>query len=235
MTINKKKRLLYLSHFLFILSFLVITLVAYFLVQSIREAVYQNRFENRFTFISLVEDGEVDPVQVFHGVKVNTFWQEEESEKKSRNIIFEVKDEPEAEINGFKLPSDPKGMADFAEAIQYKKMVENKSENESFIISMKLTPESEKPNSKTTKYRTYHINENGVIKESNFTIETKSKLETQWIRGFSGEQHGYYTDLPYQKGGTLSLISLAFLGLLFLLGGVGFRRGVIFTERGKAA
>ncbi len=204
------------------------TLVAYFLVQSIRESFYQNRFENQYEFISLEEDGVVDPVQVFHGVKVNTF-----VEKESGNILFEVKDEPLAELKGFKIPADPEGMGDFAEAIQYQKVVEN--EKEFFIVAMQTTPNAEVLNAKPIKYRTYHINENGVVKESNFTIDTKSKLETQWIRGLLGEKHGYYTNLPYQKGGGISLVFLAFLGGIFFLGGVWLRRRVIRTEREQAA
>lgn len=236
MTINKKKRLLYVSSFLFMAGIFVLTLVAYFLIQSIRESFYQNSFEKQYEFISLEEDGDVYPVQVFHGVKVNTFLQEEEETgKKSGKIIFEVKDEPEAELKGFNSLSEPQGMSAFANAIQYKKMVEYETGKKSFIIAMRMTPRSENLNTAPIKYRTYSINENGVIRESNFTTGTKSKMETQWIRGLSGEKRGYYTNLPYQKGGTLSLISLNLVGILFLIGGVRFRRRVLLTEREEAA
>jgi hypothetical protein len=236
MTINKKKKLLYVSSFFFMAGVIVLTIVAYFLIQSIRESFYQNSFEKKYEFISLEEDGDVYPVQVFHGVKVNTFLQEEEETgKKSGKIIFEVKDEPKAKLEGFNFQSEPLGMSAYANMIQYKKVVENETGKESFIISMQMTPNAEKLNRQPIKYRTYSINENGVIKESNFTIGTKSKLETQWIRGLSGEKWGFYTNLPYQKGGTLSLIVLNLLGILFIVGGVGFRRRAILTEQVEAA
>jgi hypothetical protein len=233
MTTSKKKRFLYLSHFLLIVGLLVIILVAYFLIQSIRETFYQNRFENQYDFISLEEEGVVDPVQVFHGVKVNTFLQDEG--KKSGNIIFEVKDEPEAKLKGFTVHSDQEGMSAFDEAIQYKVMVENETGNESFIVSLRMTPKSEKLSSSPIKYRTYSINENGVISESNFELDSKSKLQTQWIRGLSGEEYGYYTNLPYQKGGAISLLFLTLLGILFIMGGRWLRRRALLTGKDKAA
>ncbi|KPL59215.1 hypothetical protein [Rossellomorea vietnamensis] len=235
MTINKKKRMLYASYFLFITGFVAMTLVAYFLIQSIRESFYQNRFENQYEYMSLEEDGDVYPIQVFHGVKMNTFLEEKESGKKSETILFEVKDEPEAELKGFKVQSDPRGMSAYEEAIQYKVVKEKETNKESFIIAMRMTPESGNLNGKPVKYRTYSVNENGVIKKSTFTIDKKSKLETQWIRGLSGAKYGYYTDLPYQKGGTLSLIALTFMGCLFIIGGVLLRRKVLPVERNQAA
>ncbi|MGG1630846.1 hypothetical protein [Rossellomorea sp. NRS-1567] len=236
MTDNKNNRYLYLSHFLFILGLLLITLVAYFLIQSIRETFYQNRFEKQYDFISLVEDGEIDPVQVFHGVKVNTFLQgEEESDKQSGNIIFEVKDETEVRFKGGKVHSTQKGMSAFVDVIQYKVMVEKGKGSKSFIIVMRMTPMSEKLSSTPIKYRTYSINENGVISKSDFTTDTKSKLETQWIKGLFGENHGYYTNLPYQKGGTISLLFLTLIGILSMIGGVWFRRRGLFADGEKAA
>ncbi|MGG1630884.1 hypothetical protein [Rossellomorea sp. NRS-1567] len=236
MTTSKKKRFLYLSNFLFVLGLLAIILVAYFLIQSIRETFYQNRFENQYEFISLEEEGVVDPVQVFHGVKVNTFLQDEEdSGKKSGNIIIEVKDEPEAKLKGFTVQSGQEGMSAFDDAIQYKIMVENETGNESFIVSMRMTPKSEKLSSNPIKYRTYSINENGVISESNFDLGSKSNLQTQWIRGLSGEKYGYYTNLPYQKGGAISLLFLTLLGILFIMSGIWLRRRALLTGKDKVA
>ncbi|CAN7193245.1 hypothetical protein [Rossellomorea sp. LjRoot5] len=235
MMINKKKRMLYASYFLFITGFVAMTLVAYFFIQSIRESFYQNRFEDQYESISLEEDGDVYPVQVFHGVKVSTFLEEEDSGKKSGTILFEVKDEPEAELKGFKVQSDPQGMSAYKEAIQYKVVEEKETKKESFIIAMRLTPEAGNLKGKPVKYRTYRVNENGVIKKRTFTLDTKSKLDTQWIRRLSGEKHGYYTDLPYQKGGTLSLIALTLMGCLFIIGAMWLRRRVLPIERDQAA
>ncbi|MFI8577820.1 hypothetical protein ACIGEL_19195 [Rossellomorea aquimaris] len=236
MTNYTKKRFRYLSGLLFVIGLLVFMLVAYFLIQSVRETFYQSRFESKYEFISLEEDGEVDPVQVFHGVKVNTFVQDEEdSDKKTGNIIFEVKDVPEAKLKGFKVHSDPKGMGAFTDAIQYKVMVEKETGKESFIVAMKTSPQSEMINSKPAKYRTYSVNENGIIKKNNFTLNTKSKMETQWIRGLSGKKHGYYTNLPYQKGGGLTLMATAILGILLVIGGIWFRRKAKMIESGQAA
>ncbi len=236
MTYHKKKRFWYLSNILFIAGLLSITLVTYFLIQSIRETFYQNNFEHQYTFLSLEEDGDVYPIQVFHGVKVNTFVQgEEESDKKSGNIIFEVKDEPEAELKGYQVDSDHEGMSAFTNAIQYKVMVDQEKGKESFIVAMKMTPPSKIIKSEPVKYRTYSINENGVITESNFTTDTKSKLETQWIRGLSGEKAGYYSNLPYQKGGSVSLICLALFGIVSSVGGIWLRRGFLNSERDQAA
>ena len=228
-----KKRFRYISYILFIAGVLSIALVAYFLVQSLRETFYQNRFDKQYDFISLEEDGDVYPIQVFHGVKLNTFVEEEG--KKKGHIIFEIKDEKEAELKGFDVTSDAKGMNEFSEAIQYKEMVEKETGKESFIVAIRLSPPTEKINSNPINYRTYSINENGVIKESNFTTKTKSKLETQWIRGLAGERVGYYSNLPYQKGGAVTLISLLLFGVSSGLGGIWLRRGILAAERKQAA
>ncbi|BCB05826.1 hypothetical protein KH172YL63_39590 [Bacillus sp. KH172YL63] len=191
-------------------------IAAYFVIQSIRESFYQRAFDQQYEFKSLEEDGEVYPVQVFHGVKMNTFLEGEPSER----IILEVKDDPEAEMKDYVVDPDAKGMSAFANAIQYKVMVNKETGKESFIVALRLTPESQ-------NYRTYNINENGVMKVSNFTIDHKSKMETQWINGLSEHKYGYYTNLPYQKGGTLSLTMLSLIGGLFILGGIGVRRSAL--------
>ena len=231
MNFSKTKRLVYASGLLSIIGVLLFSIVLYFLVQSVRETFYQNVFESNYEYISLKEDGVVDPVQVFHGVKLNTFLEEEEeSGKKSGDILFEVKDEQEAKLKGFQVDSGREGMDAFDEAIQYKVMVEKETGRESFIIALKKTPDSE-----PVEYKTFSINENGVIRTSEFTLRTKDKLETQWIKGLSGETHGYYTDLPYQKGGTVSLVALAFLGILSMVGAIWLRRRSAATEAGEAA
>ncbi|WP_201716723.1 hypothetical protein [Rossellomorea arthrocnemi] len=231
MNFSKTKRLIYASGLLSIIGLILLSIVLYFLVQSVRETFYQNTFEKDYEYSSLKEDGVVDPVQVFHGVKLNTFLEEdEESGKKSGNILFEVKDEPEAKLKGFHVDSGREGMGAFDEAIQYKVMVEKETGKESFIIALKKTPDSE-----PAKYKTFSINENGVIKASEFTLGTKDELETQWIKGLSDETHGYYTDLPYQKGGTISLVTLTFLGILSLTGARWLRRRSAAVEAGEAA
>lgn len=121
---------------------------------------------------------------------MNTFLEGEPSER----IILEVKDDPEAEMKDYVVDPDAKGMSAFANAIQYKVMVNKETGKESFIVALRLTPESQ-------NYRTYNINENGVMKVSNFTIDHKSKMETQWINGLSEHKYGYYTNLPYQREG----------------------------------
>ena len=169
---NKKKRFLYISGICFAIGFLAFALVAYFLVQSVRETFYQNAFDNRYQFISLAKEGVIDPVQVFHGVKLNTFLENQGGTgKKKGNIVFEVKDEKAAALKGMNLHSDGKGMEVFSEGIQYKVMVDNETGKESFIIAMKTTSEQ----ASTNKYRTYQINENGVIKKSNFTLSTSRR------------------------------------------------------------
>jgi hypothetical protein len=228
-----RKRFRYISYILFITGFLSVTLVTYFLFQSLRETIYQNGFEKQYGFISLVEDGDVYPIQVFHGVKLNTFV-EGEGEKEG-SIIFEIKDEPEAKLKGFTIGSDPKGMSDFNDAIQYKVMVEKETGKESFIVAMRTSPPPGENRSNPTTYRTYSINENGVVKESNFTTDTKSKLETQWIRGISGEKSGYYTNLPYQKGGTVTLIFLFLFGVVSGMAGVWLRKSNLIAGRNQAA
>jgi hypothetical protein len=220
MTDFRKKRFWYISGLCLAIGFIAIVLVAYFVIQSVRETFYQNAFDDRYEFVSLEEEGEIDPVQVFHGVKLNTFLKGEgETGKEKENVVFEVKDEPVAILKGMNLHSDGKGMGVFVDGIQYKLMVDNETGKESFIIAMKISSEQASSN----KFRTYRINENGVIKKSNFTLDTKSKMETQWIRELSGETHGYYTDLPHQQGGAVSLLFLSLLGILFILGGVWVR------------
>jgi hypothetical protein len=232
---NKKKRYISISYLFFLTGFIVMSIVAYFLIQTMRESLYQDRFDNQYEFISLKEENVIDPVQVFHGVKLNTFHKEDESNKGSGTIIFEIKDEIEAELKEVNLDSDHEGMSAFHEAILYKKMKETNTGKESFIIAMQLPPETEKLESSSGKFRTYMINENGVIKESQFSVNTKSKQETQWIRGLSGETYGYYTDLPYQKGGYTSLIFLGVFGIIMIIGGIWTRRIVSLTEKGEAA
>ncbi|UTE77509.1 hypothetical protein [Rossellomorea sp. KS-H15a] len=220
------KRQLYLSGILTIVGLLMILLAAYFLIQSMRETLYQNHFDKQYEFLSLKEDGVVDPVQVFHGVKLNTFL-------KKGNIIFEIKDEQEATWKGVKVNPDTDGMKAFNEVIQYKVMVDKETGKESFIIAMQTNPGAK--GSAPVKFRTYSINENGVIKKSDFTNETKSKQETQWIKGLSHETYGYYSNLPYQTGGATSLVVLILLGVASLTGGIFLGRKVLKKEKGEAA
>ncbi|MBW3110240.1 hypothetical protein KYJ26_00080 [Bacillus sp. MCCB 382] len=232
MTHSNKKRFQYMSIIFIIAGVLSITLVAYFLIQTIRESFYQSHFDKRYEFISLEEDGIIDPVQVFHGVKLNTFMEDlKENSQKKPDLIFEVKDEQVVALKGRELHSKEEGMSVFADMIQYKTMVDNQTGKESFIVAMQMNS----PGSAPAKYRTYSINENGVIKKSDFTLKTKSKMETQWIRGLSGESHGYYTNLPHQKGSTMSLIFLTIIGIALILVGLWIKKWKPNNDKGTGA
>ncbi len=74
------------------------------------------------------------------------------------------------------------------------------------------------------KFQTFRINENGVVKKSNFQSGENSKLETQWIRGLTEDKIGYHTSLPYQDHPVLTLISTAFAGLISLYVGLRLRK-----------
>ncbi|PFA66806.1 hypothetical protein CN378_12980 [Bacillus sp. AFS015802] len=236
MTHSKKKRFQYISILSIAAGVLSITLVAYFFIQTIRESFYQSHFDKRYEFISLEEDGIIDPVQVFHGVKLNTFEENlKENSRKKPDVIFEVKDEQVVALKGRELHSKGEGMRVFADMIQYKTMVDNQTGKESFIIAMQLNSPNEIQGSAPAKYRTYSINENGVIKKSDFTLKTKSKMETQWIRGLSGESYGYYTNLPHQKGSTTSMIFLSVIGIALLLAGIWIRKWKRNNDKGTDA
>ncbi|MGE6754778.1 hypothetical protein ACQKFO_15220 [Rossellomorea sp. NPDC071047] len=228
---NKRQKLwLKISGSFFIIGLVIMVIAAYFLIQSVRENFYQKAFDKRYDFTSLEEDGMIDAVQVFHGVKINTFGQ---NESDPPTIILEINDEEEAELKGYKVNPDEEGMKPYSDAILYKQMTDKQTGKEEFIVSLQTTPANE--NDSTTKYRTYTINENGIIKKSDFTSDTKSKLETQWIRGISKETQGYYTDLPYQDGGASSLLFLSLIGALFMAGGFWVGRSIIIKDKGAAA
>ncbi|NMH67656.1 hypothetical protein HF072_02485 [Bacillus sp. RO3] len=228
---KKQKIWLKISGAIFIVGIVLMMIAAYFLIQSIRESFYQSSFEKRYEFTSLQEDGSVDTVQVFHGVKINTYVEEESDPP---TIILEINDEEEAELKGYEINvDDEEGMKAFSGGIQYKLVTDTTSGKEEFIVSLLTSPANESESSAT--YRTYTINENGIVKKSDFTTESKSKLETQWIRGISKDTHGYYTDLPYQDGGTSSLWFLSFMGLLFMTGGFWLGRTLLINKSGAAA
>ncbi|WP_341357153.1 hypothetical protein [Rossellomorea sp. y25] len=227
---KKRKKFLFISTFLVISGIIIILLVAYFLIQSVRETFYQNAFDKRYDFVSLQEEGMVDAVQVFHGVKLNTYV---ESESNPATIIFEINDEVEAKLKGHKVHPEEEGMKPYSGFIHYKLMKDNQTGKEAFIASLDTTPSKE--DDSTTSFRTYTINENGIVKKSDFTEDTKSKLETQWIKGISDETHGYYTDLPYQDGAKASLLFLSLLGLLSITGGVWLGKSLLIKEKGAAA
>ncbi|WP_044339944.1 hypothetical protein [Rossellomorea aquimaris] len=226
----KRKKFLFISASLVIIGIIIILLVTYFLIQSVRESFYQNAFDKRYDFVSLQEDGMIDAVQVFHGVKLNTYV---ESESNPSTIILEINDEVEAKLKGHKVNPEEEGMKPYSGVIQYKVMKDKQTGKEEFIVSLDTTPVKE--NNSITKFRTYTINENGIVKKSNFTEDTKSKLETQWIKGISDETHGYYTDLPYQDEGRSSLFFLSLLGLLCIAGGIWLGKSILINEKGAAA
>ena len=201
------------------------SIVAYFLIQSIRETFYQKAFEKKYDFISLEDDGIVDTVQVFHGVKVSTFIQ---SEDNPSTIMLEINDEEEAKLKGHKVTADIEGMQPYSDTVIYRIVKNIETGKERFIVSVYTNPDKE-------RYTTYSINENGIVKKNDFTNETKSKLETQWIRGISGDTHGYYTDLPYQDGATASLLFLSLVGILLITSGFWIGKSIIVKQKEAAA
>jgi hypothetical protein len=228
---NKRQKLwLKISGSFFIIGLVIMVIAAYFLIQSVRENFYQKAFDKRYDLTSLEEDGIIDAVQVFHGVKMNTYVQ---NESDPPTIILEINDEVEAKLKGFKVNPDEEGMKPYSGAILYKLITDKQTGKEEFIVSLQTTPANE--NDSPVKYRTYTINENGIVKKSDFTTETKSKLETQWIRGLSKETHGYYTNLPYQDGGASSLLFLSLIGALFMASGFWVGRSIIIKDKGAAA
>ncbi|PFG04399.1 hypothetical protein [Bacillus sp. es.034] len=226
---KRQKLWLRISGSFFIIGIVIMSIVAYFLIQTLRESFYQNAFEKNYKYISLEEDGIVDTVQVFHGVKINTFVQKEE---KPSTIILELNDEEEAKLKGHKVNPDIEGMQAYSAAVSYKRMKNKESGKEQFIVGLQTSPVKE--DSEAT-YRTYSINENGIVKESDFTTQTKSKLETQWIRGISEETHGYYTDLPYQDGAKGSLLFLSLMGVLLIISGFWVSKSIIAQQKEAVA
>ncbi|QHA37939.1 hypothetical protein D5E69_20585 [Rossellomorea marisflavi] len=196
----------------------LLTIVLYFTVQSVRELVYQNGIEKRYSFQS-PEDAET--VQVFHGVKVQTY-------RDGPEVLLELQEEERAKV---KVPGDQtdekSDMKAFKGIVQYKLMKEKETGEEWFIAALRLTPEAMKEGDQ--KFQTFRINENGVVKKSTFSSGANSKLETQWIRGLTEDNIGYHTSLPYQDHPVLTLISTAFAGLVSLFVGLQLRK----REKGR--
>ncbi|TYS85232.1 hypothetical protein [Rossellomorea aquimaris] len=227
---NKRQKLwLKISISFLLLGTIIMSIVAYFLIQSIREVFYQRAFEKQYDYVSLEEEGSIDAVQVFHGVKINTYVESESN----ASIVLEINDEVEAKIKGLKVDPEEEGMQPFSNVIQYKSVTDIQSGKEQFIVSLQTTPANKRDGN--IKYRAYTINENGIVKKSNFTASTKSKLETQWIRGIPEVTQGYYTNVPYQDGSVGAILFLTLIGLASIAGGVLLRRAVIINERSTAA
>ncbi len=132
-------------------------------------------------------------------------------------------------LKNFKVDYSSGDMKAFAKVIHYIEMVEKETGNEVFIIAMDMSASSS-----VGQYRTYSVSENGIITKINFPLESKSKLEIQWIKGLASEERGYYMDLRCQKSGTVSLLALTILRLVSLLGGVRFRRKALLQEHSEA-
>lgn len=227
---NKRQKLwLKISASFLLLGIIIMSIVAYFLIQSIREVFYQRAFEKQYDYVSLEEEGSIDAVQVFHGVKINTYVESESN----ASIVLEINDEVEAKIKGLKVDPEEEGMQPFSNVIQYKSVTDNQSGKEQFIVSLQTTRANQRDGN--IKYRTYTINENGIVKKSDFTEDTKSKLETQWIRGISDETKGHYTNILYQDGSVGAILFLMFIGIASIAGGVLMRKAVITIERRTAA
>jgi hypothetical protein len=226
---KRQKLWLKISISFLLLGIIIMSIVAYFLIQTIREGFYQRAFEKQYDYVSLEEEGSINAVQVFHGVKINTYV---ESESNS-SIVLEINDEVEANLKGLKGDPEEEGMQPFSNVIQYKSVTDNQTGKEEFIVSLQTTPVNQQDGN--IKYRTYTINENGIVKKSDFTTDTKSKLETQWIRGIPDVTQGYYTNVPYQDGSVGAILFLTLIGLASIAGGVLLRRAVIINERSTAA
>ncbi|MCA1060877.1 hypothetical protein LCL96_18335 [Rossellomorea aquimaris] len=229
MEMKSKKISLGISVLLTLTGIVILFIGAYFLIQSLREYHYQSSFEKKYEFIPIKNDHHV---QVFHGVKINTFLKEENRNNLNSTIILEIKDEIEAEIKASPVDTDTDSMKAYSDVIQYKHMVNRETNEETFIIAMQTTPAGKRVDTK--QYRTYSINENGVITKSEFTIGHQSKAETQWIRGISKQKHGYYTDLPYQDGAWTSLLLLIGFGLLSLFSGIKLGQNAFNRYSGAA-
>lgn len=191
----------------------LLTIVLYFTVQSVRELVYQNGIEKRYSFQS-PEDKEA--VQVFHGVKVETY-------RDGKEVLLELQEEERAKVKAPLSNADEKSaMKAFKGIVQYKVMKDKETGEEWFIAALRLTPGAIKESDQT--FQTFRINENGVVKKSNFSSGSNSKLETQWIRGLTEDKMGYHTSLPYQDHPVLTLVSTAIAGLVSLYVGLRLRK-----------
>lgn len=133
---NKRQKLwLKISASFLLLGIIIMSIVAYFLIQSIREVFYQRAFEKQYDYVSLEEEGSIDAVQVFHGVKINTYVESESN----ASIVLEINDEVEAKIKGLKVDPEEEGMQPFSNVIQYKSVTDNQSGKEQFIVSLQTT------------------------------------------------------------------------------------------------
>ncbi|MEW4328562.1 hypothetical protein Q0N12_18085 [Rossellomorea marisflavi] len=191
----------------------LLTIVLYFTVQSVRELVYQNGMEKRYSFKE--PDGS-ETVQVFHGVKVQTY-------RDGPEVLLELQEEERGKVKAPGSNADEKNdMKAFKGIVQYKVMKEKETGEEWFIAALRLTPEAMKEGDQ--KFQTFRINENGVVKKANFSSGSNSKLETQWIRGITEDKIGYHTSLPYQDHPVLTLVSTAIAGLVSLYVGLRLRK-----------
>ncbi|MGX1262592.1 hypothetical protein RKD55_000396 [Rossellomorea marisflavi] len=212
MTTNKSFNLSKLiSVLLLAAGAVLLTIVLYFTVQSVRELVYQNGIEKRYSFQAPEET-----VQVFHGVKVQTY-------RDGPKVLLELQEEERGKVKVPGAKTDKKDdMEAFRGIVQYKLMKEKKTGEEWFIAALRLTPEVMAEGDQ--KFQTFRINENGVVKKSNFSPGSNTKLETQWVRGLTEEKIGYHTSLPYQDHPVLTLISTALAGLVSLFVGLRLRK-----------
>lgn len=191
----------------------LLTIVLYFTVQSVRELVYQNGMEKRYSFQNPEDEG---TVQVFHGVKVETY-------RDGPEVLLELQEEERAKVKATGSNADEKSdMKAFKGIVQYKVMKDKETGEEWFIAALRLTPGAIKESDQT--FQTFRINENGVVKKANFSSGSNSKLETQWIRGLTEDNIGYHTSLPYQDHPVLTLVSTAIAGLVSLYVGLRLRK-----------
>ncbi|MHA7138190.1 hypothetical protein ACRTEV_13100 [Rossellomorea arthrocnemi] len=220
---RRQKMLVGTTGLLFVIGAVCILLVAYFLIQSVREHFYQRAFDQQYE-LQQVEEAE----EVFHGVKIQTYHTNEGPDGNKADVIVEMNDEVVEELKGRAINPASEEMKVYSHVVRYSLFTDKKRGKEELIVILNSDRD-------TPVYRTYRINENGVVSQNDFTTDSKSKQETQFLNGISEEQYGYYTNLPYQDGSWASLIFLGLMGIGCLISAAWIRRTILEKREEPAA
>jgi hypothetical protein len=221
---------------LFIIGWLLLLSAAPTIIDIGLEQNYQSTINNKYDIFRAEDQTDVSSKQEYHGVNVNTYYKNETDEievnpwdysVKRADIFIEIDGEVVTKLEGFDIYQSPE-MGAFRGTVEYLLVEDINTNKEQFAIAIETTRQNPRwagnrmvgmVDDEDSSYQIYLIDKDGSITENTFTLDTKTKLETQLIRHLTYSRHGYHNDVIHMYPNPLLPFQIGIGGLLIVICG----------------
>ncbi|WP_409252174.1 hypothetical protein V1502_19080 [Bacillus sp. SCS-153A] len=220
----------------FLIGWLLLYSATPTLIDIQRERNYESYMEESYNIFQPDDLSQLSQKQEYQGVIVHTFIQNAKEEievnpwgrsVKRADVFVKINGETVTVIEGTDVHLH-KGMAAFRGTVEYFLVEERDTGKEEMVIAIETTTQNPRmvgdkmvgmTFDEDSSYRVYHINEEGGVREDNFSLENKTKLQTQLIRPLTSAWHGYHSDILYMMPNPVLPFQLVGGGLLVIVCG----------------